>query len=196
MNVFSQNITNEEINELDLHQYNGKIIVISEKKKSDRALEEIMEHEVVGFDTETKPAFKKGVRNDPSLMQVALEKKVFLFRLHYTGITDKTLDFLSDDTTRKIGVALRDDIKELQAMEHFEPGGFVELPKLVKSLGIESNGLRKLTAIILGYRISKGAQTSNWENETLTEKQLTYAATDAWVCHQMYMKLIRKGYLE
>jgi len=194
--MFPANITNEEINELDLFQFNGKIVVISEQKKITRALDEIREREVVGFDTETKPSFKKGVRNDPSLMQVAMDKKVFLFRLNYTGMSSEMLDFLSDDDTKKIGVALRDDIKELQTMQHFEPGGFVELPKVVKSIGIESNGLRKLTAIILGYRISKGAQTSNWENETLTEKQLAYAATDAWVCHQMYHKLKKKGYLE
>ncbi len=194
--MFPENITNDEINELDLHQYNGKVVVISEASKVSKALDEIRKYEVVGFDTETKPSFRKGVRNDPSLMQVALEKKVFLFRLNYTGMTGGLLDFLADDSMKKIGVALRDDIKELQAMSHFEPGGFVELPKLVKSIGIESNGLRKLTAIILGYRISKGAQTSNWENETLTEKQLAYAATDAWVCLKMYKKLVRKGYLE
>ena len=194
--MFLPNITNEEINELDLHQYSGKIVIVSEQKKIRRAMDEIREQGVVGFDTETKPSFQKGVRNDPSLMQVALEEKVFLFRLNFTGITTELRDFLSDEDTRKIGVALRDDIKELQAVEHFEPGGFVELPKVVKSIGIESNGLRKLTAIILGFRISKSAQTSNWENETLTEKQLAYAATDAWVCHQMYQKLIRKGYLE
>ncbi len=193
--MFPANITNEEINELDLHQYDGKIVVISEEKKIRKALDEIRRSTVVGFDTETKPSFKKGVRNDPSLLQVALEKKVFLFRLNYTGITPHLADFLSDGDIKKIGVALRDDIKELQAMENFSADGFLELPKLVKPLGIESNGLRKLTAIILGFRISKSAQTSNWENETLTEKQLAYAATDAWVCHQMYDKLVRQGYL-
>lgn len=193
--MFPANITNDEINELALHQYNGKIVVISEEKKIDKALNEIRRSPMVGFDTETKPSFKKGERNDPSLLQVALEKKVFLFRLNYTGITQTIADFLSDEDTKKIGVALRDDIKELQAMQDFPPGGFIELPKMVKPLGIESNGLRKLTAIILGYRISKSAQTSNWENEVLTEKQLAYAATDAWVCHQMYSKLVRQGYL-
>lgn len=193
--MFATNITNEEINELELGQFDGKIVVVSEEKKVVKALNEIKKHDFVGFDTETKPSFKKGIRNDPSLMQVSLEKKVFLFRLNYTGLTAPLCDFLEDEKTKKIGVALRDDIKELQALTHFAPGGFVELPKVVKPIGIESNGLRKLTAIILGFRISKSAQTSNWENETLTEKQLTYASTDAWVCYHMYHKLIRKGYL-
>lgn len=193
--MFTSTITNEEINALELQQFEGRIVVISEANKAAKAISEIRKHEVVGFDTETKPSFRKGVRHDVSLMQVALEKKVYLFRINHTGITDEIAAFLTDRNMLKIGVALRDDIKELQMMRPFNPEGFLELPELVKEIGIESNGLRKLTAIILGFRISKSAQTSNWENETLTEKQLTYAATDAWVCIKMYNKLVKKGYL-
>jgi ribonuclease D len=193
--MFPTTITNDEINELELQQYEGKIIVVSEENKIKKALDEIRKQRVVGFDTETKPSFKKGVRHDVSLMQVAVEKKVFLFRINYTGITHEMAEFLADENIKKIGVALRDDIKDLRMMKDFIPGGFVEFSHLVKDVGIESNGLRKLTAIILGFRISKSAQTSNWENETLTEKQLTYAATDAWVCLQMYKTLHKKGYI-
>jgi ribonuclease D len=193
--MFAKTITNEEINDLELQQYEGNIVVIADEAKVAKALQEIRKHNVVGFDTETKPSFKKGVRHDVSLMQVAIPKKVYLFRLHYTGITSEMADFLSNEAIKKIGVALRDDIKDLQMMKEFVPGGFVEFSNLVKDVGIESNGLRKLTAIILGFRISKSAQTSNWENEVLTEKQLAYAATDAWVCLKMYNTLVKKGYL-
>ncbi|MEJ2005901.1 MAG: 3'-5' exonuclease domain-containing protein 2, partial [Cyclobacteriaceae bacterium] len=121
--------------------------------------------------------------------------QAYLIRLNHTGVTRELRDFFSTEEITKVGVALRDDIKELQELSHFEPAGFVELNKLVKDIGIESNGLKKLTGIILGFRISKNAQTSNWENEVLSEKQLTYAATDAWVCVEMYRRLHKQGLL-
>jgi len=89
-----------------------------------------------------------------------------------------------------VGVALRDDIATLKRLNSFEPAGFVDLQLFVKSFGIEDNGLKKLAANILGFQISKRQQTSNWEAEQLSEAQIEYAATDAWVCHQIFMALI------
>ena len=191
----SSTISSEEINELNLKRYEGKIHLVTQEKQLERALKKIHQHKVVGFDTETKPAFKKGQFNDVSLVQIAIPGEVFLIRINITGITDALADLLQSKKILKIGVALRDDIKDLQKLRPFEPGEFVELNQLVKDIGIESNGLRKLTAIILGFRISKNAQISNWESEQLTEKQITYAATDAWVCLEMYRELERRGYV-
>lgn len=193
--TYPPTISNQDINELELSQYDGKVEIITTAAKLDKAIGSLSRHKVVGFDTETKPSFRRGVKNDVALIQLAIEKKVWLIRVQDTGMTDALVGFLSDPAKKKIGVALRDDIKDLQLLRKFTPGGFVELNQLVKKIGIESNGLRKLTAIILGFRISKSAQTSNWENDILTDKQISYAATDAWVCIRMYNELNKKGYI-
>jgi len=182
-------ISNEEINALPLGAFEGKTIIVSEDKKIIHAFDEIKEHEVVGFDTETKPVFVRGHQNKVALMQVALPDKVFLIRLKQTGITPHLVEFLESDTILKAGVALRDDIKALQKLRHYKPAGFIELANLSKEAGLQVESVKKLTALLLGFRISKSAQTSNWEAEVLQEKQISYAATDAWVCLQIYNKL-------
>lgn len=194
--MYPATISSEEINELELQRYEGKVHIIAQPDQVAEVMRKIAGEKVVGFDTETKPAFKKGEYNHVSLIQIATSKEVFLIRTNITGLTDELIAFLSNKKLLKIGVALRDDIKDLRKLREFMPGGFVELNKLVKEIGIESNGLRKLAAIILGFRISKSAQISNWESEKLTDKQINYAATDAWVCIEMYRELVRKGYLK
>jgi ribonuclease D len=193
--IYPSNISNEELNALDLDHFQGEIVVASERNEVIRIMEEVWKERVVGFDTETKPSFRKGVRHDVSLVQIATREHAYLIRLNHTGLTREMRDLFRTDEITKVGVALRDDIKDLRKLSEFDPAGFVELNKLVKDIGIESNGLKKLTGIILGFRISKNAQTSNWENDILTEKQLTYAATDAWVCIEMYHRLHEQGLL-
>ncbi len=182
-------ISNEEINALPLGAFEGKTIIVAEEKKIIHAFDEIKEHRVVGFDTETKPVFVSGQQNKVALMQVALPDKVFLIRLRQTGITPHLLEFLESDSILKAGVALRDDIKALQRLKHYKPAGFIELATMSKEAGLQVESVKKLTALLLGFRISKSAQTSNWEAEVLHEKQISYAATDAWVCLQIYKKL-------
>lgn len=193
--MYASTISSDEINALELKKYEGKVNIITTAGDISKALKKITKEKVVGFDTETKPAFKRGEYNHVSLIQIATEKEVFLIRVNITGLTEELIAFLENKNILKIGVALRDDIKDLRKLRDFKPGGFVELNKVVTEIGIESNGLRKLTAIILGFRISKSAQISNWESEKLTDKQIYYAATDAWVCLKMYQELVGKGYL-
>ena len=187
--MFPSDISKEDINKLTLDQYNGEIVLIDRKEDVALVVEEISKFEVVGIDTETKPVFVRGQYNDVSLVQIAIPNKVFLIRLHKTSLTQELCSFFENTKIRKIGVALNDDIKDLQKLKKFQAEGFLELNQMVKPIGIESNGLKKLVAIILGYRISKGAQVSNWEAPELTNKQLRYAATDAFVCLEMFEKL-------
>ncbi|MBL7865663.1 MAG: 3'-5' exonuclease domain-containing protein 2 [Cyclobacteriaceae bacterium] len=183
---FQKTITNEEINQLPLGAFDGPVVVISDPEKVAAAIEEISTHEHVGFDTETKPVFVRGHRNKVAILQIALPNKAFLFRLNETGITEEMVGFLQNEKIFKIGVAIRDDIKALQLLKRFKPGGFVELTTLTKAAGYEVEGVKKLTALVLGFRISKSAQTSNWEAAQLDSKQITYAATDAWVCLRIF----------
>lgn len=182
-------ISKEELSTLPLISFSGKIHLITDAKKADRAIDELREHEVVGFDTETRPSFRKGERHSVSLMQLAIPDKVFLFRLNFTGLTRNIGEFLENDEILKAGVGIRDDIKTLQKLSDFAAGGFVELATIAKNSGLQVESVKKLAGLILGFRISKSAQTSNWEAEQFTEKQLSYAATDAWVCLELYHSL-------
>jgi ribonuclease D len=181
-----KNITNEELNELPLGAYDGEVVVISDPEKVPHAFNEINAFERVGFDTETKPVFVRGHHNKVAILQLATPKKAYLFRLNATGLTHDMKVFFENPKILKIGVAIRDDIKALQLLKKFTPEGFVELTTLTKAAGFEAEGVKKLTAMVLGFRISKSAQTSNWEAPKLDEKQITYAATDAWVCLRIY----------
>jgi ribonuclease D len=182
-------ITHEEINELPLGAFEGEIELVDDAKHLANAFAEINHHPMVGFDTETKPVFVRGHQNKVALMQIALSDKVFLIRINHTGLSSEIIQFLENEHIVKAGVALRDDIKALQRLKRFEPRGVVELADLAKNAGLEIEGVKKLTGLLLGFRISKSVQTSNWEAATLNEKQISYAATDAWVCLEIFKKL-------
>lgn len=182
-------ISHDEINALPLKAFMGEILLITKATQLPDVFAEIQQHTVVGFDTETKPAFVKGQVFKVALLQLAIPGKVFLIRLNLTGLSPEITDFFENENVIKAGVGLRDDIKILHKLEKFTPAGFAELSTMARETGLEVESVKKLTALLLGFRISKGAQTSNWEAEQLTEKQIVYAATDAWVCLEIYKKL-------
>ncbi|CAN5457851.1 3'-5' exonuclease [soil metagenome] len=182
-------ISNEEINLLPLGAFEGKTVVLSDPEELESAFEEINHHKTVGFDTETKPVFVRGQHNKVAILQIALPETVFVIRLMSTGLPPEIINFLQNESIEKAGVAIRDDLKALQHLRRFKPGGFVELALLAKEKGLEVESVKKLTALLLGFRISKSAQTSNWEAAQLNEKQISYAATDAWVCLNIYEHL-------
>jgi ribonuclease D len=188
--LFSRiNITNDEINALPLHAFDGTINVIQDRDELPAIFNEIARHKIVGFDTETKPVFVKGQRHNVALMQIAITDRVYLIRIKVTGVTPEIISFLEDEKILKVGVGVRDDIKALQVLKKFTAAGFVELADMARNAGLEVESVKKLTALLLGFRISKSAQTSNWEAERLDAKQVSYAATDAWVCLNIYRKL-------
>jgi ribonuclease D len=191
--VFSK-ITKEEIIQLPLCEYKGEILIVNSKEKVIQAVEELMTFSMLGFDTEKKPAFSKGEYYPPAWLQLATDQKVFLFRIK--GQLDKELiDLLESPKTQKVGVAIRDDIKDLQKLTPFNPDGFVDLGDIARKLGIENFGLRNLAGRILNIRISKKEQRSNWGKDNLTPEQKMYAAIDAWVGLKIYEKLQIAGYL-
>jgi ribonuclease D len=182
-------ITPEEINGLPLRTFQGKTHVISEADKLPKIFREIQKHDVVGFDTETRPSFKKGQVYQVSLLQIAIPEKAFLIRINHTGVTEEVAGLFENPNIIKAGVGIRDDIKALQKHRKFEPSNCLDLSTLAKQAGLQVESVKKLTALLLGFRISKSAQTSNWEAPTYTQKQIEYAATDAWVCLELYRKL-------
>lgn len=189
--AFKTNITTEEINNLPLKSFEGKVMLVSKPEELSKAFKEIDKHDVVGFDTETRPSFHKGQFYNVALLQLALNTKVFLVRLNETGITEEMIHFFENPKILKAGVGVRDDIRIMQKLKRFKAEGFTELTTLSKEAGLQVESVKKLTALLLGFRISKSAQTSNWEAATLNEKQISYAATDAWVCLEIYQKLVQ-----
>lgn len=183
-------ISDQELNELPLGAFRGKISVITSPEKLHEVEGELTQHNVIGFDTETRPSFKKGQLYHVALLQLAVPGKVFLIRTQQTGLSDGLASILETEDIVKAGVAIRDDIKGLQKFRRFEPSGFNDLALTARQAGLEVESVKKLTGLLLGFRISKGAQTSNWEAQVLTEKQIEYAATDAWVCLEIYNKLM------
>jgi len=189
-NRYRENITSEEIAEHELSWFKGEIVLVDNLQLYHEVFPRLLETDLLGFDTETKPSFRKGRRNTVSLIQLSTANLACLFRVNKIGIPDSLAHLLSDPSVIKAGVAVHDDIKHLKGIKNMVPDGFVELQSLVKEFGIQSSGLKKLVAIILGFRISKRQQISDWDAEELTEAQQIYAATDAWVCHQIYRKLV------
>lgn len=185
------NITLDEINALPLKTFKGKVHLIDQPEPLSDVIDEVRKHPVVGFDTETRPSFRKGQLFKVALLQIAIPDHVFLIRLQQTGITEEIQELLETDSLIKTGIGIRDDILALQRMKRFQPNGFIDLAPLAKEAGLQVESVKKLTGLLLGFRISKSAQTSNWEASKLTKKQIEYAATDAWVCLELYKKLMR-----
>ena len=169
----------------------GRIIVVLNEREADKAVDYLLNAELLGFDTETKPSFRKGHQNTVALLQVSTNDTCFLFRLHRTGLCPSIKKLLETTKVRKIGLSWHDDILSLKKCGEFQAKGFIDLQDHMKELGIEDTGLAKLYANIFGQRISKREQLSNWEADVLSEKQKAYAATDAWACVMLYKEYLR-----
>jgi ribonuclease D len=186
---YQNEISKEEVATLELIQYDGPIQVIDSMDRFDEEIEHISRQTHLGFDTETRPSFKKGKVHPTSLIQLASRDQAWIIRVNLLGYPRRLLKLLSDETPLKIGVGLQDDLRRLRADFQFEPGGFLDLQNYVQAFGIDEKGLKKISGIVLNRRISKAQQVSNWEAEVLSEAQLRYAATDAWICMMIYNQL-------
>jgi ribonuclease D len=183
----------DEINALPLIAFEGEIVLVETEKDSNEAVQEIMEGDLLlGFDTESKPVFKKGIIQRLALIQLCNGEKTWLFRVLKTGIPNKLAKLLTDESILKIGLAITDDGKKIHHDFGISPKGLFDISTLSKECGYIENGLRNLTARVLGCRISKAQQTSNWEAEELSEAQQIYAATDAWLGRELYLALINE----
>ncbi|MBT6687487.1 MAG: 3'-5' exonuclease domain-containing protein 2 [Bacteroidetes bacterium] len=199
--MYLSNISNSEIDKLEILKFEGQIDVIDNNEKLSKSLQELKKCKILGFDTETKPNFKKGIknRNHISLIQLANDKKAYLIRINKIGFPNSLLQILADPKILKVGIGLKDDLKGLLEVCKLNNGSskncyinsdsFLDIQNIACNFGIEALSLKKLSAIVLDYKISKSAQLSNWENTILTKKQQQYAAIDAFVCLKIYYKL-------
>lgn len=191
--MYIESITPAELDKLEYASFPGKIYIIDGVgSEFNRAIAYLRSQKVIGFDTETRPCFGPNQpRYGVALLQLSGPGKAFLFRVNRLGMHRRLCSLLADKKIVKVGAAIHDDIRGLQKLHEFDPAGFVDLQKIVADYGIRDKSVKKMTAIILGFRISKTQQLSNWEADALSDSQCKYAATDAWVCREMYLKLMK-----
>lgn len=175
-------------------EYDGRTIVINNPKDADKAIKYLLSQPIVGFDTETRPSFKKGQSHKVCLMQIATNAECFLFRLNKTGFTESIRKFLECENVVKVGLSLNDDLRALHKLDNFTPGSFIDLQSFVKKYDISDNSLQKIYAILFDKRISKGQRLTNWEADTLTPPQQAYASLDAKACLDIYNLLTTEGF--
>ena len=190
-NNFTDKISNEEAAALPAIEFRGEIRIVANERDIIPACIFLMKQRVIGFDTETRPAFRPGVTFRVSLLQLSTPTVCYLFRLNKIPLAKPILQLLEDRRILKIGADVAGDLRSLRQIRHFRDGGFVDLQGIAPEWGIGEKSLRKLSAIVLGRRVSKAQRLSNWEAATLTDKQQLYAATDAWVCTRIYEQLLR-----
>lgn len=164
----------------------GRKITVLTENEAEKAVDYLLKQDLLGFDTETRPVFKKGVSNKVALLQVSTHDTCFLFRLNRIGLCPAIVRLLESSDVKKIGLSWHDDLMALHKRGEFRAEGFIDLQDHMEELGIKDRSLAKLYANFFGERISKREQLSNWEADMLSEKQANYAATDAWACIKLY----------
>lgn len=191
MKIIFTSFDKKTINGLPRILFPGKVVVIDKPEDTDAAVNFLLEHAILGVDTETRPAFSKGQHYKVSLLQVSTHDTCYLFRLHLTGMTPSIIRLLEDKKVPKIGLSWHDDLLQLHKRCDFKPGYFVELQEVATKFGIKDLSLQKLYANLFHQKISKAQRLSNWEASELKESQCLYAATDAWSCINLYEEFQR-----
>lgn len=186
-------ISRDEINALPIRRWEGEVRVVASAEEAARALAEIREETVTGFDTETRPAFRPGESYLPSLAQIATARAVYLFPLRSREMAAAVAEVLAAGPIVKAGVGLADDLKALRKVIEFTERSTVDLGAAATRRGFKQTGVRSLAAIFLGFRVPKGSKTSNWARARLTPQQVAYAATDAWTCRELYVRFRTLG---
>ena len=186
-------ISREEVNALPIRRYEGEVRVVSGPHELAPALADILQEPVVGFDTETRPAFRPGESYPPSLAQAATARAVYLFQLRQREVAAGVAQMLASEHVVKAGVGLADDLKALRKLIEFAEKSVVDLGAAASRHGLKQTGVRNLAGLFLGFRIPKGTKTSNWARSHLTPQQIAYAATDAWACRELYLQFRTRG---
>ncbi|MBC7420594.1 MAG: 3'-5' exonuclease domain-containing protein 2 [Bdellovibrio sp.] len=190
--VSSQNPTTPFAKPVQLPRisFPGKIHLINSDQELQAIAAELSSAKELGFDTETRPSFKKGEVHKVALLQLSTDADAYIIRLHYVTQFQFIKSIFENEAIAKVGVAIRDDLKTLQKTFSFVPKNFTELQTLAKTKGMQNFGLKGMTEEVMQMALSKGPKLTNWEARELSSQQVMYAATDAWIGLTLYRKLI------
>ena len=186
-------ISREQMAALPIRRYEGEVVLVHTRAHLERAVEDIHAERVVGWDTETRPAFRPGESYLPSLVQVATARAAYVIPVQRIDAAGEVAGLFGAAAVLKVGISVADDLHKLKMVFPLEPASVLDAGKVAKRHGMAQTGLRNLAAIFLGIRIPKGAKTTNWASPRLTEQQIIYAATDAWACRELYLRFEELG---
>ncbi|MGB7542898.1 MAG: 3'-5' exonuclease [Burkholderiales bacterium] len=180
---------------LPIRRYEGKVCLVATPQDLEHALADTRQERVVGLDTETRPSFRKGESHLPCLVQAATSRAVYLFQFHRLNVFPVLAELLAEPRSVKAGVGLAHDLRALKRLFPFQEKNVLDLGVVARRCGLGQTGVRNLAGIFLGCRIPKGTRTSNWAAPRLSAAQITYAATDAWVCRELFLRFQSLGLL-
>lgn len=189
-------ISHDELALLPMRRYEGPIVVVATEHDLERALHDLRREHVVGLDTETPPTFHKGQSHQPTLVQMATAHAAYLFQLRRMDFSRAITEVLENPGIVKTGVALADDLRKLKEVFLFEERSILDLGLVARHHGWKQSGVRNMAGMLLEFRITKGPRTSNWRRPDLSPSQINYAATDAWVCRELYLRFQQLGLLD
>jgi ribonuclease D len=192
---YAGSISREEMADLPIRRYDGVVRLVITSHDLEHALADLRQERLVGLDTETRPAFRKGERHLPCLVQVATKRAVYLFQFRGQNVFPALAEILAEPRIVKAGVGLAHDLRQLKQVFPFVERNIVDLGNVARRCGLDQSGVRNLAGIFLGFRIPKGNSTSNWAARQLTPAQITYAATDAWACRELFLRFEKLGLL-
>lgn len=191
-----RSITREALAALPIRRYEGRVRLIETLRDLDQARADIRDERVIGLDTETRPAFRKGESHLPCLVQAATANAVYLFQLRRADVLPLVAELMTEARAVKAGVALAHDLRQLKQVIAFEERNVIDLGHVARRCGLDQTGVRNLAGLLLGFRIPKGNRTSNWAASVLSPAQITYAATDAWACRELYLCFESRGLVQ
>lgn len=185
----------DEIAELEPFEGLGmrEIIVVTDQTLATQAFEELELAGRVGFDTESKPTFYKGQKSEgPHVLQFATTEKAYIFLSHIQETHPVIIELLRASHITKIGFGLGGDLHQISNRFGLRPESIIDLDRSFKQLGYRNAvGAKSAIAIFFNQKLlkSKSVTTSNWAAKQLTERQLIYAANDAYAAIRVFHAL-------
>lgn len=187
-------LNRRQIGESDLPVYRGislaDITLVDTPEKVSSACQALLTASVIGFDTESKPTFRKGeVSTGPHLVQLATDAQVFLFPVVVEANHALLKQVLESHQVKKVGFGLGNDRSALRSRLGIELNHVLDLGEVLRGPGHRGTvGAKVAVAHYFGEKLlkSKRVGTSNWANRRLDERQMLYAANDAHVALKIF----------
>jgi ribonuclease D len=187
--------TKEEINLLETFDVLGinDVVVVTNAQQAEQVFADLNAAGVVGFDTESKPTFRVGEESTgPHVVQFASLHKGYIFQVHVAETYATLMAILESEDIKKVGFGLGGDMTGMSRRFAIQPCGIIDLNSAFSAMGYRKTiGARQAVALLFKKRFikSKKISTSNWANPVLNERQVLYAANDAWVAVCVYQAL-------